>query len=295
MHLKPASQTAPGSTQPMERPYVRLTHPVADLSAWVAWLREAEIPVKSETAEALEVMREHEDNVDANLIGEMIGGDPLMTLKVLAFGSKNRPARMVTQPETVTSTVVLMGISPFFRFFGPQPTLEDLLHDRPEALAGMSRVLRRSSRAANFALAFAVHRLDPDAAVIHQAALLHDFVELLLWCHAPDLALEIQDAQRVDSTLRSKVVQKRVLNTDLEELQHALMQDWYLPEFLVHISDTRHAHHSNVQCVSLGVRVARHTSLGWDNAAVPDDVADVAQLLNLSTSAAMSLLRSLDI
>lgn len=150
-------------------------------------------------------------------------------------------------------------------------------------------------RAANFALAFAVHRLDPDAAVIHQAALLHDFAELLLWCHAPDLALEIQDAQRMDSTLRSKVVQKHVLNIDLEELQHALMQDWYLPEFLVHISDTRHAHHPNVQCVSLGVRVARHTSLGWDNAAVPDDVADVAQLLNLSTSAAMSLLRSLDI
>ena len=50
-----------------------------------------------------------------------------------------------------------------------------------------------------------------------------------------------------------------------------------------------------VQCVSLGVRIARHTALGWDNAAVPDDVADVAQLLNLSTSAAMSLLRSLEI
>ena len=139
-----------------------------------------------------------------------------------------------------------------------------------------------------------MHRLDPDAAVIHQAALLHDFAELLLWCHAPDLALDIQQAQARDSTLRSKTAQRSVLNIDLEELQLALMRDWHLPEFLVHASDIRHAQHPNVQCVSLGVRVARHTALGWDNAALPDDVADVAQLLNLSTSSAMSLLRGLD-
>ncbi len=295
MQLEPSSQSVVTATQPAASSHPRLSRPLADLSAWVGWLREAEIPVKSETAEALEVMREHEDNVDANLIGEMIGDDPLMTLKVLAFGSKNRPARLVTQPETVTSTLVLMGISPFFRFFGAQPTLESLLHDRPDALAGLNQVLRRATRAANFALAFAVHRLDPDAAVIHQAALLHDFGELLLWCHAPDLALEIQAAQRLDSTLRSKVVQKRVLNVDVEELQHALMQDWHLPELLVHISDARHAHHPNVQCVSLGVRIARHTALSWDNAAVPDDVAEVGQLLNLSTSATMSLLRGLEL
>jgi hypothetical protein len=61
--------------------------------------------MKPGTAEALEVIREHEDSVDANLIGEMIGGDPLVTLKVLAFGSKNRPARVLTQPETVTPAV----------------------------------------------------------------------------------------------------------------------------------------------------------------------------------------------
>ena len=294
MHIEPKSPRAVPTHNPVSRAGVFLTQPAASLSAWVAWLREAEIPVKSETAEALEVMRDHEDNVDANLVGEMISGDPLMTLKVLAFGAKKRPARLLTQPETVTSTLVMMGISPFFRFFGPQPTLDDFLGDRPEALAGINQALRRASRAADFALAFAVHRLDPDAAVIHQAALLHDFAQFLLWCHAPDLALEIQEAQRHDSTLRSKTAQKNVLGVDLEELQHAVLRDWHLPEFLVHASDPRHAQHPNVQCVALGVRIARHTSLGWDNAALPDDINDVAQLLNLSTSASMSLLRGLE-
>jgi len=290
----------PASSESILRtPHARLglglREPAADMHAWISLLRDAEIPVKSETAEALEVMRGCEDSVDANLIGEMIGGDPLMTLKVLVFAAKNRSARAITQPETVTSSLVMLGISPFFRAFQPQPTLEEFLNGQEEALKGIDKVLRRASRAANFALAFAVHRLDPDAAVVHQAALLHDFAELLLWCHAPDLALKIDAAQRLDSTLRSKKVQLDLLNTDLIELQQALMEEWKLPEFLIQISGDGLAQHASGQCVSLGVRVARHTALGWDNAAIPDDVSDVSKLLNLSPSSALSLLRSLDV
>ena len=251
--------------------------------------------MRAETAAALEAMRQNEDDVDANLIGEMISGDPLMTLKVMAFAAKHRSARLVTAPETVTSTLVMMGISPFFRAFGPQTVIEDVLQDPPEALVGLSEVLRRANRAANFALSFAVHRLDPDAAVIHQAALLHDFAELLLWCHAPDLALSIRAAQRDDPTLRSKAVQQQVLHVELAELQHALMREWQLPELLVHITDDKQAQHSNVQCVMLGVRLARHTARGWDNAALPDDTDDVARLLNLSPEATLNLLRELDV
>ena len=47
-----------------------------------------------------------------------------MTLKVLAYAATHRPARVVTDTETVTATLVMMGISPFFRAFGPQPTIE---------------------------------------------------------------------------------------------------------------------------------------------------------------------------
>lgn len=274
--------------------FTRLTQPLPDLSAWVACFRDAEIPVMADTADALEAMREREDDVDANLIGEMIADDPLMTLKVMAYGAKNRSARVVTEPETVTSTLVMMGISPFFRAFGPQPVLEDLLADRPEALAGLNEVLRRSSRAANFALSFAVHRFDPDAAIIHQAALLHDFAEMLLWCQAPDLALGIRDAQRADPSLRSSTEQLKRLHVDLLDLQHALMLEWRLPDLLVRITDDKHAKQPNVQCVMLGVRLARHTSAGWDNPAIPDDVSDVAHLLNLSSAATLSLLRGLD-
>ena len=274
-------------------PSPALTQPLRDLAAWTAHFRSAEIPVLAQTADALEALRINEDDVDANGIGEMISGDPLMTLKVLAHSSAQRGSRVVTDTETVTAALVMMGISPFFGSFGLQPTVEDRLRDEPEALAGLNQTLQRAHRSANFALGFAVHRMDHDSAVIHAAALLHDFAEMLLWCHAPTLALRIQQAQRADAALRSSAAQLEVLNIDLMDLQQSLMKAWRLPELLIRISDDRHAEHPSVRSVALAVRLARHTAQGWDNAALPDDVNDIAQLLNLSQAATLQLVREI--
>lgn len=278
----------------MPDPNELLTQPLRNLDAWTDHFRRAEIPVLAQTAEAIEAMRANEDDVDANTIGEMVANDPLMTLKVLAYAATHRSARMVTDTETVTATLVMMGISPFFRVFGPQPTIEQRLQGHPEALEGLQAVIRRAHRGATFALAFAVHRMDPDAPLIHEAALLHDLAEMLLWCHAPELALRIRAAQRADATLRSIDIQREVLGIALYEVKQALMKAWRLPEMLRRISDERHTDQANVRNVLLAVRLARHTAAGWDNAALPDDVADIAALLNLSHGAAMQLVRSIE-
>lgn len=278
----------------MPDPHELLTRPLRDLNAWTEHFRRAEIPVLAQTAEAIEAMRANEDDVDANAIGEMVSNDPLMTLKVLAYAATHRSARMVTDTETVTATLVMMGISPFFRAFGLQPTIEQRLADHPEALQGLNDVIRRAHRGATFALAFAVHRMDPDAPLIHEAALLHDFAEMLLWCHAPVLALRIRAAQRADATLRSVAIQREQLGIALYEVKQALMKAWRLPEMLRRISDERDTEQTNVRNVLLAVRLARHTAGGWDNAALPDDVADIAALLNLSHGAALQLVRSVE-
>ena len=285
----------PMQSRDMNPPFLRLTQPPGDLDAWLTCFRDAAIPITAETSEALEAMRQREDDVDANLIGEMISGDPLMTLKVMAFAARNRPARLQTEPETVTSALVMMGISPFFRSFGPQPVVDDILHDRPEALAGLNGVLRRANRAANFALSFAVHRFDPDTSIIHQAALLHDFAEVLLWCHAPDLALSIRDAQLADPSLSSEALQQRILCSRLADIQRALTKEWRLPELLANIADDKLAHHLNIQCVKLGVRLSRYPARGWDSAALQHDVNDVGRFLNLPAEATINLLHGLDV
>ncbi|RZL29758.1 MAG: HDOD domain-containing protein [Rubrivivax sp.] len=276
---------------------LRLARPLPTLEAWVDAFATAEIPVLVETAESLEHMRATEDDVDAHGLGEMIATDPLMTLKVLAHASelrRGRSSRYEADPETVTAALVLMGITPFFRDFGPQPTLEDVLAGQDEALIGLSRVMQRAERASRYALAFAAHRADPDTAIIHSAALLHDFAEMLLWVHAPALALEIAALQQADRTLRSAAAQRQVLNIELAELEQALMKRWHLPELLMRITSDKHERDPQVRCVHLAVRVARHTARGWDDAAVPDDVHDIADLLSLGESHVLKLLHEFD-
>ena len=283
-----ASGIAPGAQA------AYLAAPLADIGAWTRYFRDAAIPVLAKTAQALELLRADEDNVDANLLGATIEVDPLMSLKLLAYVAGKRHADTSTETESVTASLVMTGISPFFREFGRQPTVEDRLHDQPQALEGLRTVLRRAERAAQFATGFAVHRADEDVGVIRLAAFLHDFAEMLMWCHAPTLQLRIMNAQRADPTLRTAAVQRSVLNIETDDLRQTLMKLWHLPELLVRISDDRHADQAIVRNVVLAVRLARHTMQGWDNPAIPDDVEDIAKLLNAAPRVALAYLHKID-
>ncbi len=273
----------------------RIEHPPRDLRGWTALFRPQALPVLAATAARLEELREHEDAVDAHLLSETVSADPLLTLRLLAHVGHLLRGREATEVETVTAALVMIGIPPFFRQFAELAVAEDELADLPEALEGLRGVLRRSHRAARFAIGFAVHRMDHDASLIHEAALLHDFAELLLWLHAPRLALRIAAMQAADATLRSAVAQQQVLGIELADLQHALMQQWRLPGLLVQLTDD-HALRSTPQLrnVLLAIRVARHSAAGWDNAALPDDVRDIAELLQLSIDATTRLLHEID-
>lgn len=276
-------------------PAKRIDRPLRDLAAWAAYFRSASIPVLDSTAQSVRELAVNEDAVDAHLLSEAVGADPLMTLKLLAHVGTN--SRRETDVETVVSALVLLGIGPFFRQFGELPTLTQALQgvDDAEAVhAGLQAVLDRSHRASQFALGFAAHRMDPDAAVIHEAALLHGFAELLMWCHAPSLALQIARRQQADPTLRSVVAQQGVLGITLADLQQTLMKAWRLPELLIRLDDAKHAQSSQVKNVMLAVRLARHTAHGWDNAALPDDVSDIAALLLLGTAPTLKLLHEID-
>lgn len=262
------------------------TQTLPDLGKWTRMLCQAEIPVQRTTVYALAALREDEDAVDANTIAGLVLDDPLMTLRLLVHLARVRSSRVVTDVETVTSAVLLMGVPPFLRAFEDMAVVEDVLAPHPVALEGLKRVLHRAHRAARFALGFAVLRKDGEAEVIHEAALLHDFAEMLIWCHAPTMALEMRHRQQMDPTLRSSQVQREVLGVELCDLEQALMKAWRMPELLVTMTDDRHAQTPRVRNVLLATALARHTQDGWDNPALPDDYEAIGQLLNMSAEAA---------
>jgi HD-like signal output (HDOD) protein len=261
---------------------------------WVRRWRDLDIPILDSSAQELELWRANEDEADARLLAEAFGTDPLMCLKLLAHVARRHAKPDAAGAETLTEALVMLGIGPFFRQFGPQVVVQQHLAAQPEALAGLQAVLARSRRAACFALGFAVHRMDPQASLIHEAALLHDFAEMLLWCHEPTLALQLSRRLRAEPGLRSAQAQLELLGTPLAEVQHALMLAWRLPPLLVHISDDAAADEVRVRNVLLAMRLARHTAESWDNPAVPDDVADIGALLMLNEQHTRNLLHDLD-
>ncbi|MFG6448766.1 HDOD domain-containing protein [Roseateles sp. BYS180W] len=275
-------------------PLPLLTKPPADLAGWVRRFETIDLPVLATTADQVAFWSENEDDVDAHALSDLITKDPLMTLRVLRHGAQLRSHRLLADVETVTGALVLIGITPFFQHFKDLPRLHDRLDPQPEVRQGFARVLRRAERAARFALGFAVHRTDPDAAIIHSAALLHDFAELLLWIEAPQLALQMRQRQLAEPTLRSHVVQRELLNITLAQLEQGLMKAWDLPLLLTHITDDQRANDPQVQCVMLAVRLARHTADDWNNPAVPDDVRDISELLKLRPEHTEILLHDLD-
>lgn len=277
-----------------------LITPLPAVAAWVHHLAQAPVPVLAHTAGEVALLAQLEDTrgcVDAQMISQAIEADPLMTVRVLAHAGQHRARQQVTDAETITAAVMLMGIGPFFTAFAEMGTVEDRLDGQPGALDGLDKVLRRSRRAGRFALGFANHRMDGDAAAVHTAATLHDFAEMLLWCHAPALALQLAARQAEHPELRSVQAQQAVLHTTLPELEQALMHAWRLPELMIQLTDdgSRHALVApQRRCVQLAVRLARHSAIDWALPAVQDDLQEIADLLNLSVGAAERLVHDLD-
>ncbi len=282
------------SAPPIAPPALHLKEPLRDLAAWTRFFLQADIPVLQETSLALEALREREEEVDAGMLADLIDTDPFMTMKVLAYVSAKRRNVESTQTETVVSSLIMMGVAPFFRNFGVQPTVQDQLQGQPAALEALLALIKRANRAAHFATGFAVHRGDTDVAVIRQAAFLNDFAEMLMFCYAPSMEMEIRAMQQANPTLRSVSLQRFVFNIDLSDLRQELMKFWRFSELLVRISDGKHAEHPTVRNVLLAVRLARHTEQGWDNAALPDDIEDIAKLLNAPPRVARGFVYKID-
>ena len=263
--------------------------PLRDLASWSDMLSKVEIPVLPETAAELAVLNADQDSADAQGRAAIVRRDPLMSVKLYRHLANLRRRTQLTDVESLTGSILMLGLSPFFRAFGVVQPIAPPAGQTQRWQRGLTSVLTRSRRAADYAFEWAVRRNDLDAELIYTAALLHDFTEILLWCVAPTLADAVQQELAQNPGLRSTEAQHKILNVGVNQLQHALMQRWHLPELLVRVTDDHAAHDPQVRNVTLSIALARHSAEGWDNPALPDDYAALGALLNMAPQQARLL------
>lgn len=258
-----------------------IAQPLPDLDSWVSFFSEAQLPVLRHTVHELDQLRENAENVNARILAGIILRDPLMTLRVLAYIESHRRKRQTTDINTIERALMMIGITPFFRDFDDLPLVEDQLKPHPKALLGLLKVITRSRKAAHWAREWAVLRHDLDVDEITVAALLHDFPEILMWCFAPTLAIQVRETQLSDRRLRSVNVQTEVYGIALYQLKAELVKTWHLPSLLSMLMSDENAENPRVRNVKLAVDLARHSANGWDDAALPDDFLAIEELIHI--------------
>lgn len=267
-----------------------LNRPLQDLEAWVLYFSGTEMPILRQTARRLEEARKDLDKISGRDIARIVLQDPLMAVRVLAYIQPYRGKHLRSDITTIDSAVMMLGVEPFFKKFENPLTIEAMLHDEPQAMLGLLQIMRRVQRATHYAHDWAFARHDINIEEVTLATLLHDLAEVLLWCFAPRLAIQIRDLQKADKTLRSSLAQETVLGIQLFDLQHALCDAWHLPELLKSLMNDANAEQARVRNVTLAVNLARHSAEGWTDAALPDDFAAIEKLLNIKHETLMARL-----
>jgi len=258
-----------------------LERPFATLDDYVLYLTQADLPVLRITVRELEQARADSERVTVHDLARIIFRDPLMAVKVLSYIQPLHGKALQTEIRTVGGAVMMLGIEPFFRHFQQQPMLEDQLAPHQDVFLSILKRIRRAQRAAHFAHTWATWRHDLNIEEVTLAALLHDLAEMLLWSFAPGLGSAVDQLQHSHPGLRSVDAQMRVFGISAHELQQALCAHWNLPQLLRQLMDDEHAEQPRVRTVTLAVNLARHTTNGWQDPAIPDDLQAIGELLHL--------------
>ncbi len=251
------------------------------LSEWVQRLGDHDLPVLRRTREELIKLHANDDSVTARHLAELVLRDPFMTVKLLRYSQQRLTSRQLTEVTTAEHAIMMHGVAGFFHQFRELVALEEVLAAHPEALEGVLAVASRAYHAAIAARNFAALRHDVEHEEVMVSALLHDLAEMLLWCAAPAIAVQIEQMVLRHRGLRSAAAQTATLGFPLADLQAALVRRWRLPKLLQALMDDRHAGNARVQSVHLAVSIARHAAHGWHDAGLEEDYKGVQRLLNL--------------
>jgi len=255
-----------------------------DIHGWVSFLSHAEIPILKQSKRELSILRKDSDNATTHAIAEIVARDPMLTALLLRYLQLHKHRSQTNEVLEIEPALLMLGIEPFFSKVVPTISVEEKLISHAPALLATLRVVHRSHRASSYAYDWAVRLRDMHFEEVRVAALLRDLSETLMWCFSPLEMLNINKLQEQDKTMRSGAAQELVFGFRLVELQKALVKEWHLPNLLLHLMDSENSKQVRVRNVVLADRLSRHSAHGWDDAALPSDYKEIAELLNMTVA-----------
>ncbi len=258
--------------------------PFPGVAPWVDHFKSIEVPVLRHTVHQLAELRETANTINTRKLATVIAHDPLMTLRLFQYMQANRSRRQSADITTIERSLVMIGTQNFYDSIQDPPILEQQLKGYPKAMLGLLKVIARSRAASQWARDWALLRQNVSFDEIAMAALLHDLVEILLWCFAPNLAIRAKERLASEPGRRSSQIQQEVFGAPLDEIAVELITHWGLPPLLCSLLNPADAEVANVRNVKLAVDLARHSANGWNDPALPDDYREIEALLHIGHS-----------
>ena len=258
--------------------------PFPGAAPWVDHFKTIEVPILRHTAQQLDELRDTADTINTRKLASVIAHDPLMTLRLFQYMQANRSRNQSADITTIERALVMIGTQNFYNSIRNPPILEQQLKGYPKAMLGLLKVIARSRTASQWARDWALQRQNVSFDEIAMAALLHDLVEILMWCFAPNLAIRAKERLASEPGRRSSQIQQEVFGAPFDEIAVELIAHWGLPPLLCSLLKPADAEIANVRNVVLAVDLARHSANGWNDPALPDDYRAIEALLHMSHS-----------
>ena len=257
------------------------------MAAWVESINVAEIPVLRRTMQEFERLSGHAETLSAAEIATVVLHDPLMTLKILHLVNNMNRGRLNHEITTVEQAFIMAGVNLFFRHFSDVTMLEDKLPER--AQAGVLPLMSRAHHAAWQARDWAIVHADLKAEEVYIGALLHSIGEMLLWCFAPVIALQIENVAK-RKQVAAEEAQLEVLGFTLMDLQLALASAWNLPETLRMFMDDEAAVRPRIKEVGIATSIARRAATSWYDPGLLSDYTAFAASLHIHLDDAITMI-----
>lgn len=263
--------------EPPPPPPSRPSAPPKGIAAWVAHIREQDMPAFGVTVAAVQSLTEDE-KASAGRLAQAILQDAAMTAKVLRLANSvyYNPGRQTI--STISRAIVVLGFDIVAGIAIAASLVDALLRGgvRKRVVAEMAR----SFHAAVQARAVAERRRDGRSEEVFIAALLLRVGAMAFWCFGGEQA-EALDKALDESALPPEEIQQKVLGFKLSQLSGALAREWKLGSLLIGVLENPARPSPGEHAVILAHALAREVTEGWRSPGARKVIEAVAEFSGL--------------